>query len=80
MYTGVAADVVQRVWQHKEGIGSKFVRRYAFHRLVYLEWYDDVSDAIVREKRIKKWRRAWKIELVEKQNPDWVDLYGTLHL
>ncbi len=80
IYTGVTAELVQRVWQHREGCGSRFVAKYAFHRLVYVEWHDDITDAIAREKAIKKWRRAWKIDLIEKQNPEWLDLLGTLHL
>ncbi|HZG46861.1 MAG TPA: GIY-YIG nuclease family protein [Allosphingosinicella sp.] len=80
IYTGVTADIAQRVWQHREGSGSRFVAKYRFHRLVYLEWHGDIMDAIAREKAIKKWRRAWKIELIETQNPDWLDLYDSLHL
>ena len=70
IYTGVTADLPARVWQHKEGIGSKFTTEYGLKLLVYVEPHDRVEDAIVREKRIKKWNRAWKIELIEKDNPD----------
>ena len=79
IYTGVTASLGQRVAQHREGTGSKFAAKYAFHRLVYIEFFEDISDAIVREKRVKKWRRPWKIELVETMNPDWRDLSGEIH-
>ncbi|MDB5680811.1 MAG: excinuclease subunit [Sphingomonas bacterium] len=79
IYTGVTADVCARVWQHKKGIGSKFTTEYGLKLLVYLEHHDRIDDAIVREKRIKKWRRAWKIDLIEKTNPDWTDLWDTIN-
>jgi len=75
LYTGVTSDLVRRVWEHKQDQIEGFTKRYGVHRLVYVEAHDDIQDAIVREKRIKKWNRAWKIELIEKQNPDWKDLY-----
>jgi putative endonuclease len=80
MYTGVSADLTRRVWQHKTGRGSRFARTYGVDRLVWAERHDDIADAIVREKRIKDWKRAWKIDLIEAGNPDWLDLYDTLHL
>lgn len=58
---------------------SKFVVKYAFHRLVYIEVFEDISDAIVREKRVKKWRREWKIDLIESMNPEWRDLSDEIH-
>ena len=79
IYTGVTADIAMRVWQHKQGIGSKFVAEYGLTRLVYVEPHDMVEDAIVREKRIKKWNRNWKIELIESTNPDWGDLWETIN-
>ena len=75
MYTGVTADLPFRTTQHRQGRGSAFVRKYGFTRLVYMEWHDRIEDAIRREKAIKKWRRAWKIALIEKDNPDWRDLF-----
>ena len=77
LYVGVTSNLAQRVWQHRSD-GSGFVRRYGIHRLVYVEFHEIMSDAIVREKRIKKWRRAWKLELIERQNPQWHDLYDDL--
>ena len=74
LYTGVTNDIVNRVQQHKNGIGSSFTARYRVHLLVYYEVFDDVRDAIQREKAIKRYYRQWKINLIEKDNPDWRDL------
>lgn len=79
IYTGVTADVISRASAHREGRGSKFCARYGLKRLVYAEQCDHIYDAIAREKAIKKWRRAWKIELIERANPNWVDLYDQLN-
>ncbi|MDF7777060.1 GIY-YIG nuclease family protein [Sphingomonas sp. AOB5] len=78
IYTGVTAQLVHRVYQHKDGTGSEFTGRYKLHRLVYFEEHADMPTAIAREKAIKKWRREWKIELIERENPDWLDLYERL--
>ncbi len=75
LYTGVTADIAARMVQHREGTGSRFVAQYGVTRLVYAEPHDDITTAIAREKIIKKWRRAWKIELIERDNPDWRDLF-----
>ena len=75
LYTGVANDLVARVFQHRSGVGSKFVMRYAVHRLVWFEGHDLYAAAVTREVRIKRWRRAWKIALIEAENKDWRDLY-----
>jgi putative endonuclease len=75
IYTGVTADLARRAWQHREGTGSRFVKKYEIHRLVYAERYERIDEAIAREKAIKKWRRAWKIDLIEKANPNWIDQY-----
>ena len=75
LYTGVTADIAARMVQHREGTGSRFTARYGVTRLVYAEPNDDITAAIAREKAIKKWRRAWKIELIEHDNPDWRDLF-----
>ena len=74
LYTGCTTDLPKRIYEHREGLVPGFTRRYGVKRLVYFEEYDDVSDAIVRERRIKEWRRAWKIRLIEERNPDWEDL------
>ncbi|MBA4161508.1 MAG: excinuclease ABC subunit C [Novosphingobium sp.] len=74
LYVGVTADLAARIHQHKTGLGSKFCRRYGLDRLVLVEEYPSIEEAIVREKRLKKWERAWKIELIEAFNPEWEDL------
>ncbi len=75
LYTGVTGDLPRRAWMHKTDAADGFSKRYGVHRLVYAEFHECMSDAIVREKQIKKWRRAWKLELIEKTNPQWQDLY-----
>lgn len=75
LYIGVTANPAVRILQHRRGEGSAFVRRYRLHRLVHSESYDRIDDAIRREKQLKAWRRAWKIELIEEQNPDWTDFW-----
>ena len=78
LYTGVTHDLLRRVWQHREGLTGGFTKRYHVHRLVYYEVFPDVREAIHRERRIKRWRRAWKLDLIEKANPTWKDLYEEL--
>jgi putative endonuclease len=78
LYIGATSDLVQRVWQHKEGVVDGFTKEYGVRRLVYFETYDDVRDAIQRERTLKHWRRAWKTALIEKENPDWRDLYDEI--
>ena len=75
LYAGVTRDLVGRVYQHKTKVMKGFTSRYAVDRLVWFETYDDPVSAITREKEIKKWRRDWKIRLIEESNPDWRDLY-----
>ena len=79
LYTGVTADLSRRVYQHREGRSSGFTARYDVKRLVWYETFPSIHDAIDAEKRIKRWRRAWKIELIEKMNPQWLDLYETFN-
>ncbi len=78
LYVGVTGDVAKRVWAHRSGAVPGFTRQYAVHTLVYVEFHETMPDAILREKQIKKWRRAWKLELIEQSNPDWRDLYQDL--
>jgi putative endonuclease len=78
IYTGVTADLARRIWQHREGKGSRFAARYEVTHLVYAEPHDSIAAAIAREKAIKKWRREWKIDLIESQNPEWRDRYDEL--
>lgn len=79
LYAGVTSDVATRVWQHRNGEVEGFSRRYGVSRLVYYEFHDTMDAAITREKQIKKWRRSWKIELIEASNPEWNDLYEDLN-
>jgi putative endonuclease len=74
LYIGVTSNLLQRVVQHREGLIPGFTRDYGVKRLVWYEPHDDMEAAIVREKRLKQWRRAWKTELIERQNPHWLDL------
>jgi putative endonuclease len=75
LYVGVTSDFVGRVSEHKQGLVDGFTKKYWVHRLVYIEFHDTMDEAIAREKRLKRWKRAWKIELIEKTNPIWRDLY-----
>ena len=75
LYIGVTNDLVRRVYEHKQGLIEGFTKKYKVDRLVFFEETNDVESAIIREKRLKKWNRQWKIELIEKQNPEWKDLY-----
>lgn len=75
LYIGVTSNLVQRVWQHKTKAVEGFTKQYGVDKLMYFESCDSPEGAIVREKRLKKWNRAWKINLIEKTNPKWRDLY-----
>ena len=78
LYTGVTSDIIKRVHEHKNGFVDSFTKRYSVHKLVYFEQTNDVESAIQREKRLKKWNRQWKVDLIEKSNPQWRDLYFDL--
>ena len=78
LYIGVTADLSRRIIQHRKGKGSAFCRRYGLKRLVYAEEHDSIEDAIAREKAMKAWKRAWKIELIEGVNPAWDDLFDVV--
>jgi len=73
LYIGVTSDIIKRTWEHKNDSVEGFTKRYRVHRLVYYELHEDMESAIRREKQMKKWNRDWKLELIEKQNPDWRD-------
>jgi len=75
LYIGVTSDIIKRTWEHKNDSVEGFTKRYRVHRLVYYELHEDMESAIRREKQMKKWNRDWKLELIEKQNPDWRDLW-----
>jgi putative endonuclease len=78
LYVGVTSDLQKRVCEHKNDFVESFTKRYGVHRLVYYELHADMVSAITREKQLKKWNRAWKLELIEKQNPDWMDLWNQI--
>ena len=78
LYVGVTADLARRIHEHREGMIEGFTKRYRLTRLVHAEHYDDIREAIRREKAIKGWRRAWKVRLIHASNPDWDDLIETL--
>jgi putative endonuclease len=78
LYIGVTSDLVKRAYEHKQDLVEGFTKRYGVHELVYFEMHEDMVSAIAREKQLKKWNRAWEIELIEQRNPEWRDLYAEL--
>ena len=78
LYIGVTSDLVKHVYEHKQDLAAGFTRKYSVHNLVYYEVSDSIESAILREKQLKKWKREWKIRLIEKTNPGWDDLYQEL--
>ena len=78
LYIGVTSDLVKRVYEHKNNLVDGFTKSYSVHSLVYFEQTNDIESAITREKQLKKWNRKWKLELIEKYNPQWNDLYNEL--
>lgn len=78
LYLGVTSDLLRRVWEHKNKVVPGFITKYGVDRLVWFEAHGDVAAAITREKQLKKWRRDWKIALIEAENPDWRDLYESI--
>ena len=80
LYIGVTSKLVQRIWRHKNKFLEGFTKKYNVNKLVYYEVHPNAENAIAREKQMKKWRRAWKIRLIEGENPDWKDLYDDIRL
>ena len=80
IYVGVTGNLSARVWEHKNNVIEGFTKKYNLHKLVYFEQCEDIRVAIQREKQIKKWKRGWKLELIEKLNPNWKDLYEEIVL
>jgi putative endonuclease len=78
LYIGVTSDLVKRIWEHKNNMVKGFTKRYNVHQLVWYEIHESMESAIQREKRLKEWKRAWKMELIEKTNSDWQDQYHTI--
>ncbi|MGE4441882.1 MAG: GIY-YIG nuclease family protein [Desulfomicrobium sp.] len=75
LYTDMTSNLAARVWQHKNNIVDGFTQKYTIHNLVYFEEHLSPNDAILREKQIKKWKRSWKVKLIEDKNPEWKDLW-----
>jgi putative endonuclease len=75
LYIGVTSGLINRIWQHKNNLVEGFSQKYNVHLLVYYEFHETMENAIIREKRLKNWKRSWKLDLIEKDNPDWKDLY-----
>lgn len=78
LYVGVTNDLVRRVYEHREKLADGFTKKYGVNKLVYYETHSDIEAAIMREKQIKKWNRAWKIRIIEDENPNWDDLYNRI--
>lgn len=78
IYIGASSILVKRIWEHKNKFLSGFSKKYHLDRLVYYEQFDDVISARARERQLKKWKRSWKIDLIEKDNPAWKDLYPSI--
>ena len=78
LYVGITSNLIKRIWEHKNKAIEGFTQKYNVDKLVYFEQYRDLENAIKREKRLKKYNRQWKLELIEKENPEWRDLYNEL--
>jgi len=78
LYIGVTSDFVKRLYEHKHGIVEGFTKKYGIYTFVWYEIHESAESAINREKQIKKWKRAWKLKLIEKENPNWIDLYENI--
>jgi putative endonuclease len=79
LYLGVTNDIARRCWEHKAGDVKGYTKLYNCNKLVWYETYENIADAIAREKQLKKWERMWKVDLIDKMNPGWVDLYEQLN-
>ena len=78
LYTGMTSNLPRRIYEHRIGAVPGFTRKYGLKKLVYYELHSTLEDVALREKRLKRWHRDWKIELIEKMNPEWNDLYDSL--
>ena len=78
LYVGVTSDLIKRVWEHKNNVVKGFTERYSVHQLVWYELHETMESAIRKEKMLKNWKRVWKLELIERSNPNWQDLYETV--
>ena len=80
LYIGVTSNLIQRIWQHRSESALGFTQKYRVHRLVYYEIHNEMAEAILKEKRLKKWNRRWKVNLIEEKNPNWIDLWDVICL
>ena len=78
LYIGVTSNLVKRIFEHKNNIIGGFTQKYRVHNVIYYETHNSIQEAITREKQLKKWKRDWKINLIERENPEWIDLYHGL--
>ena len=78
LYIGVTSDLKKRIWEHRNNLVKGFTEKYSVHNLVYYEQHEDIEQAILREKQMKKWKRYWKMKLINKVNPAWSDLYSQI--
>ena len=78
LYIGVTSELVKRIWEHKNNMVAGFTKRYSVHQLAWYELHESMESAILREKRLKGWKRSWKLNLIESTNKDWQDLYDTI--
>ncbi|MBN1474511.1 MAG: GIY-YIG nuclease family protein [Syntrophaceae bacterium] len=78
LYIGVTSDLIKRIWEHQNNLVKGFTKRYNVHNLVWYKMHDNMASAIEREKKLKEWKRVWKLELIESSNPNWNDLYDTI--
>jgi putative endonuclease len=78
IYIGITGDLIKRIYEHKQNLIDGFTKKYNIHDLVYYEVHKEIEEAINREKQIKKWNRKWKLRLIEKDNPTWMDLYAEM--
>ena len=78
LYTGMTSDLIKRIYEHKNCLVDGFTKKYSVHHLIWFELHEAPETAILREKQIKNWKRKWKLDLIEKQNPEWKDLYADL--
>jgi putative endonuclease len=78
LYVGVTSNLVARIWQHRNEVVDGFTKKYTIHHLVWYELHENMPSAIAREKTIKKWNRMWKLKIIEKTNPEWLDLYDQI--
>ncbi|MBX3708376.1 MAG: GIY-YIG nuclease family protein [Gammaproteobacteria bacterium] len=79
LYVGSTSNLIQRIWQHKNGVFSGFTSKYRIHQLVYYEEHQNIAEMVRREKRLKNWYRKWKLNLIEKSNSEWRDLYQEIY-